>query len=65
MGERKIECGVTSCHWNKQFDVKYGICEYEKNVILKFRAAFDGGNGTIVMLECLNMHLPQDNPDAA
>ena len=65
MGERKVECGVISCHWNKQFDKKYGHCEYEQNVILKFRAAFDAGKGTIVMLECLNMHLPQDNPDAA
>lgn len=57
-----IECGATLCFYNEPFDKKYGYCKHMektgKNVVLKFRLAFDGGNGTIVMMECLNMELP-------
>lgn len=59
-----IECGIVSCAFCEPFDKKYGYCKHEeltgKGVVLKFRMAFDAGNGTIVMLECLNMQLPEE-----
>jgi hypothetical protein len=60
----KVECGIVSCVYNKPFDAKYGYCEYDKNIVLKFRLAADMGKGTIVMVECLNMVLPESQ-DAA
>ena len=65
-----IECGVTSCAYNQAKTGKYGLCSREerenKNIVLKFRAAFDAGRGTIVMVECLNMQLPESTgSDAA
>lgn len=59
-----IECGIISCAFCQPFDKKYGYCKHEeatgKNIVLKFRAALDAGKGTIVMMECLNMELPED-----
>lgn len=55
-----IECGITTCRHNVPMNQKYGECKCEENIILKFRIAADLGKGTIVMLECLNMELPQD-----
>ena len=59
----KVECGVTSCKYNKQFNSKYGHCECPKNVVLKFRAYLDIGKGGICYLECLNQELPQDKEE--
>ncbi len=63
-----IECGVVSCVFSEQKDKKYGYCKHEevvsKGIVLKFRAAFDAGKGTIVMLECLNMQLPEEGEAA-
>jgi len=56
-----IECAITTCKWNKPFNEKYGYCKYPGNVVLKFRLAGDFGKGTIVMLECLQQELPQDD----
>ena len=57
---KAVECGITTCRHNKPFDQKYGHCQYPENIILKFRIAADLGKGTIVMLECLNMELPEE-----
>ena len=63
-----IECGIISCKWNKPYDRKYGYCCYteleKRNIVLKFRLAADVGKGTVVMVECLSMELPEDR-DAA
>ncbi len=56
----KVECGITTCIYCEKFNDKYGYCESPKNPVLKFRIAADMGKGTIVMVECLNMVLPQD-----
>ena len=58
-----IECGIVSCVYCEPFNGQYGYCRYQekesKGVILKFRAAFNLEKGTIIMLECLNMALPE------
>jgi hypothetical protein len=58
-----VECGILSCCYNEPFDNKYGYCRHEekeaKNIVLKFRAAFNLTGGTIIMMECLNMTLPE------
>lgn len=61
----KVECGIVSCVYNKPFNNKYGYCEYDKNIVLKFRLAADVGKGTIIMVECLNMTLPEPEGEAA
>ena len=62
------ECGIISCKWNEPYDNKYGYCRYteleKRNIVLKFRLAADMGKGTIVMVECLQMELPEEK-DAA
>ena len=55
----KVECGILTCVHNEPFDGKYGYCQYDKNIVLKFRAAFNLTGGTIIMMECLNMTLPE------
>ena len=54
----QVECACITCLHNHPFNVHYGYCESEKNIVLKFRLAGDFGKGTIVMLECLNQELP-------
>lgn len=58
----RVECGITTCRFNKLYDKKYGDCQHPQGIVLKFRMAFDAGKGTIVMVECLNMEI---EPDAA
>ena len=60
----KVECGITSCAHCQPFDKQYGYCQCPANIVLKFRLAADMGKGTIIMVECLNMELPEDR-DAA
>jgi hypothetical protein len=56
----KIECGINSCVHNVvKISEKYGYCECPKDIVLKWRAAMDFGQGAIVMIECLNMQLPE------
>ena len=54
-----VECGILTCSYCEPFDGKYGYCRSEKNIVLKFRAAFNLTGGTIIMVECLNMTLPE------
>jgi hypothetical protein len=54
-----VECGILTCVHNDPFDSKYGYCKCDKNIVLKFRAAFNITGGTIIMMECLNMTLPE------
>ena len=57
----KVECGITTCKHNNLIKGKYGICNYNQgNIILKWRLAADMGKGTIVMVECLMMELPDE-----
>jgi hypothetical protein len=61
-----IECGIVTCTHNEPFNEKYGHCRCPDNILLKWRLAADMGKGTVVMLECLNMHIPSmEPPDAA
>ncbi len=55
----KIECGATSCIHNKRFSQFYGYCECPNNPVLKFRLAANLDKGTIIMMECLNLELPE------
>jgi hypothetical protein len=62
----KVECGITTCSHNQAFNESYGYCRCPDNIVLKWRLAADMGKGTIVMLECLSMHiLSMVPPDAA
>ena len=58
-----IECGIVTCSHNKPFSKNYGYCECQDNILLKWRLAADMGKGTIVMVECLNMHIPSMEPE--
>ena len=62
-----IECGILTCFYNEPFDKKYGYCKHHeqtgKNIVLKFRAAFNLSQGTIIMTECLNMDLPKEGEE--
>lgn len=60
-----IECGIVTCLHNKPFNKNYGRCECQDNILLKWRLAADMGKGTIVMVECLNMHIPGMEPEDA
>ncbi len=55
-----IECGITRCQYNELVNQKYGMCKKDGIVTLKWRLAGDFGKGAIVMIECLNMELPQE-----
>ena len=54
----KVECGIVSCRHNKNVGKKYGLCECPRDLVLKWRAAVDFGQGSMVMVECLNLELP-------
>ena len=56
----RVECVVSSCSFRgAPIDSKYGICTLP-SIKLRFRAALDMGKGTYVLVDCLQMELPQD-----
>jgi hypothetical protein len=57
--EPRVECGIVTCSFNSRFSKKYGYCESPKDIVLKFKAYLDTGQGGTVFLECLNQTLPQ------
>lgn len=59
-----VECGCTGCIHNKKFNQHYGNCECPENIILKFRLAVVLDKGSLIMMECLNMQLPEEKAAA-
>ena len=53
----KVECAILTCRFNDKGDGKYGVCQYQPGIVLKWRLAADLGKGSLVLLECLNMEL--------
>ena len=60
-----IECGILTCLHNEPFNKGYGYCRCDKNPVLKFRIAADLGKGTMILMECLNMVMPEEGEEVA
>ncbi len=54
-----VECAILSCRLNDKSRGKYGVCRHPTGITMKWRLAADLGKGSLVLLECLNMEIPE------